>query len=178
MGVKERIISLMLNLKYFIILISFLALGFISCSQKEIYYQYEELKNGKWNQTTECVFYVDSASYDSLQSYNILLEVVHNNSYKYQNLWIGYTLELDADSIYTDKQEKEYIIADSEGKWYGSGFGSSYQISMPLLKNVYFDKGNVRKNHRIRISHRMTDNPLIGIEKVGIKIEKSSSVND
>ncbi|WP_159461381.1 gliding motility lipoprotein GldH [Dysgonomonas massiliensis] len=178
MGVKERIISQMLNLKYFIILISFLALGFISCSQKEIYYQYEELKNGKWNQTTECVFYVDSASYDSLQSYDILLEVVHNNSYKYQNLWIGYTLELDADSIYTNKQEKEYIIADSEGKWYGSGFGSSYQISMPLLKNVYFDKGNVRKNHRIRISHRMTDNPLIGIEKVGIKIEKSSSVND
>ena len=178
MGVKERIISLMLNLKYFIILISFLALGFISCSQKEVYYQYEELKNGKWNQTTECVFYIDSASYDSLQSYDILLEVVHNNSYKYQNLWIGYTLELDADSIYTNKQEKEYIIADSEGKWYGSGFGSSYQISMPLLKNVYFDKGNVRKNHRIRISHRMTDNPLIGIEKVGIKIEKSSSVND
>lgn len=178
MGVKERIISLMLNLKYFIILISFLALGFISCSQKEIYYQYEELKNGKWNQTTECVFYIDSASYDSLQSYDILLEVVHNNSYKYQNLWIGYTLELDTDSIYTNKQEKEYIIADSEGKWYGSGFGSSYQISMPLLKNVYFDKGNVRKNHRIRISHRMTDNPLIGIEKVGIKIEKSSSVND
>lgn len=178
MGVKERIISLMLNLKYAIILISFLALGFISCSQKEVYYQYEELKNGKWNQTTECVFYIDSASYDSLQSYDILLEVVHNNSYKYQNLWIGYTLELDADSIYTNKQEKEYIIADSEGKWYGSGFGSSYQISMPLLKNVYFDKGNVRKNHRIRISHRMTDNPLIGIEKVGIKIEKSSSVND
>lgn len=178
MGVKERIISLMLNLKYAIILISFLALGFISCSQKEVYYQYEELKNGKWNQTTECVFYIDSASYDSLQSYDILLEVVHNNSYKYQNLWIGYTLELDADSIYTNKQEKEYIIADSEGKWYGSGFVSSYQISMPLLKNVYFDKGNVRKNHRIRISHRMTDNPLIGIEKVGIKIEKSSSVND
>lgn len=172
MEVKERITSQMLNRLYLMILILFLAIGFYSCSHKEIFYQYEEIKDGKWNQGSECVFYIDSASYDSLQSYNIWLEIVHGTSYKYQDLWIGYTLELDADTIYTEKQEKQYKIADNEGKWYGSGFGSSYQLSLSLLSNVYFDKGKTRKKHRIRISQRMTDYSLRGIEKVGIRIEK------
>lgn len=167
----------MLNQRYLAYLIFFLAIWMSSCSQKEIYYQYEELKDGSWKQATECVFYVDSASYDSLQAYDIWLEVTHNIGYRYQDLWIGYILEIDTDTVNNEKSEIQFQIADNEGKWYGSGFGSLYQISFPLIRNVFFDRGEIRKDYRIRISHRMTDNPLIGIEKVGVRIEKTSSMD-
>lgn len=173
MKVKSRIASLMLNRIYLFISIFFLLVCFSSCNQKEIYYQYQELKNGKWDRSTELVFQLDSLTYDSFQLYNISLEIVHNSAYKYSDVWIGYLLESNLDSIKDKIKEKKFLIADDRGQWNGAGFGSSYQISFPLDKRVLFKKDSLRRNYVIRISHLMTDDPLVGIEKVGVKIEKN-----
>jgi len=137
----------------------------ISCEKQEIYYHFHEFKNAEWQQKDTLVFDIDSTLFDLNKPYNLSIEVSNNVNYPYQNIWFFMQSNIDADSIYTDAS-KEFQLADEFGKWNGSGFGSIYQSSLPFGKITFKE----RRNHRIKLEHGMRDEPLKGIEKVGIKI--------
>jgi gliding motility-associated lipoprotein GldH len=61
----------------------------------------------------------------------------------------------------------QFALAEANGKWLGSSAGRLHQITLPYLRHVRFDSG---KTVRFTIRQAMTDNPLKGIEKVGIRI--------
>lgn len=158
------------KLFYTIISIFFLVVCF-SCNQKEIYFRYQEIKDSEWESGKDFVFIVDSNSYQSGELYNIWLEVVHNSSYKYRNLWLDFNFKILTDSIIEKPITKEFYIADKDGLWFGSGFGSSYQISLPIETSVNLSKyGKV--GFEIHMSNKMQDTLLVGIEKIGLRIEK------
>lgn len=98
--------------------------------------------------------------------YNISIEITNNNDYPYSNLWCYIENNIANDSI-IDKTSHEFILADVFGKWNGSGFGALYQSSFQLTEQITFKE---KKNYQIRILHGMRDEPLTGIEKVGIWI--------
>ncbi|MBB4038275.1 gliding motility-associated lipoprotein GldH [Dysgonomonas hofstadii] len=153
-------------LQYCVILL--LAIGIISCQQQEIYSQFHELKNAEWAQNDTLVFDIDSAVFDLNTPYRFSIEVTNNVNYPYRNIWFFVSDNLKSDSIF-DSTSKEYTLADDFGKWNGSGFATTFQLSLPLYDNFIFAR---KQNYRVKIQHGMRDEPLNGIEKLGLRIEK------
>jgi gliding motility-associated lipoprotein GldH len=139
----------------------------ISCDKQEIYYRFHELKNGEWAQNDTLVFEIDSTLFELNKPYNLTIEVANNVNYPYRNIWFFVQSNIERDTIYTDTF-KEFLLADEFGKWKGSGFGSLFQSSLPFAEVTFREK----RNYRIKLEHGMRDQPLAGIEKVGIRITK------
>lgn len=147
----------------------------ISCSKQDTYYYIHEIKDAKWSQNDTLRVTIDttmlrsdSVLFEADVPYTLSIEVTNNASYPYRNIWFFIQSNLESDSIYKS-ESKEYQLADIEGKWLGAGFGSLHQSSLPVADNIYF---NEKRNYYIKIEHGMRDEPLIGIEKVGLKLSK------
>jgi gliding motility-associated lipoprotein GldH len=137
----------------------------ISCGRQEIYYRFHELKGEAWAQSDILVFDIDSTLFEVNKPYNLAIEMTNSVGYPYQNIWFFVRINIDNDSIFTNTS-KEFRLADEFGKWTGSGFGSLYQSSLPLGLITFREK----RNYRITLGHGMRDEPLKGVDKVGVKI--------
>lgn len=129
-----------------------------------MYYSFQELDKGKWSQSDTLCFDIDSASVILNTPVYCNIELVNNTDYLYQNIWLYIQDDFSGE---TSVNEKQYELCDEYGKWYGSGFGSLYQLGLSYKREIVFRE---RKNYRIRIIQGMRDEPLVGIEKVGIKL--------
>lgn len=162
------------NLKHNIIFIlSSFSLLFLtaSCKEKELSYAYfHELKNAEWKQTDTLFFEIDSTLFSINESYTLSLEVSNSPKYPYRNIWISAQQNFENDSIFSEV-EKELELADESGKWNGNGFGILYQSSFIIEENLIFKN---KHSYVIKIRHKMEDNPLIGIEKIGVKLSKKN----
>jgi len=138
---------------------------FLSCTEKETYFQYFELKKGEWSKYDTLYYDIDSASVITNVPMNVEIELTNNSEYLYRNIWL-YIQDDFAGNLF-QKYEKQYQLCDEFGKWYGAGYGSLYQLSLIYKENVIFEE---KRNYRIKLVHGMRDEPLIGIEKTGIKI--------
>lgn len=137
----------------------------ISCDNKEIYYRFHELKNAEWKQNDTLFFDIDSTLFEVNKPYNVGIDVTNNVNYPYRNIWFFIQHNITTDSIPV-KFSEESVLADEFGRWEGSGFGTLYQTSLPT-ERLIFPK---RCNYRVKIVHGMRDEPLIGIEKIGLRI--------
>lgn len=140
----------------------------LSCSNREAYYHFNELKSGEWSKFDTIYFNIDSSSINVNTKYDITIELVNNTEYPYQNIWLY--IQDDFDKKGFSKTEKQYQMADALGKWSGSGFGSLYQLSLNYKQQVVFSE---KRSYQLKIVQGMRDEPLIGIEKIGLKIEPS-----
>lgn len=148
-----------------VIIISLICL---SCNNREAYYHFKELKNNSWSRLDTLTFDIDSTAILTDIPYNVDLEIVNNTNYEYQNIWF-YTTD-DFGSKKPVSYEIEYTIADKDGNWYGAGFGSIYQLTVAYKKKFIFTE---KRNYTLKIVQGMSDEPLSGIEKIGIKIVPS-----
>lgn len=162
-----NLISKSLRHRYILTICFILAALFaVSCvEQGEVYLHYHQLKDGKWAQRDTMMFEIDSTIFELNKPYELSLEVTNNINYPYRNIWFFIQANINNDSVYT-QISKEYEMADAHGKWNGSGFGSLYQISLPVQHITFKEK----RNYRIKVEHGMRDEPLIGIEKVGVRL--------
>lgn len=110
--------------------------------------------------------YTDTLSFlpsipDSSARGHLILSVRHDNEYPYSNLW------LEVRTTMPDHSEKvdtiNFLLANPYGRWYGQGFGASYQISdtLPGL-TVLTDSMPVKVRHIMRID------TIRNIEQLGI----------
>lgn len=164
----EKMTSLQNKLKTILLSVFVLSIGLSSCSEREDYYRFEEIKGANWAVEDALVFVIDTMDVQSGINYDISVEITNNVDYPYQNLWLF--SEYNKNDSTTVKDQKEFTLADEFGKWQGSGFASLFQSSHPVLKSVQFEKG---KRYQISIRHGMQDKVLHGIEKVGLKISKT-----
>lgn len=153
------------------ILCSFLlCLFMVSCGeQNTIYSHFYELKDAEWAQKDILLFEIDSTSFEIGTPYTLTIEVTNNVNYPYKNIWFFSQDNIDNDSTFT-KVSKEYKLADDFGKWTGAGFGTLYQSTFVLNEKVIFSE---KRNYLFKLEHGMRDEPLVGIEKVGIKLTKN-----
>lgn len=138
-----------------------------SCAEGEIYYRYHHLQNAKWYKDSTLVFKIDSLSFIPQRPYNVSVEVANNKSYPYQNLWL-YVEHNFSDSLF-HRDSLQLSVTDAYGRAKGKGVGRLYQLSIPYKTQVFRDS---ILDYEVRITQTMTDNPLIGIEKIGLKIQK------
>lgn len=110
---------------------------------------------------------LDSLSVDPLKAYALSLEITHNNQYQYNDIWLLIDFFNLSDSLH-NRRKMHILLADSFHRWRGSGVGGLHQLSVAYKDALLLDTA---KLYQIEIRQLMCDNPLIGIEKIGVKIK-------
>ncbi|WP_163319475.1 gliding motility lipoprotein GldH [Dysgonomonas sp. 520] len=151
------------------ILLALLA-GFIffSCGEREAYYHFHEIKNAQWSKNDTLTFVVDSSSIEVGVPYSVTIELVYDSNYPYRNLWL-YVQNNLGNSDVRKNDALQYMLCDEYGKWYGSGFGSLFQLPLGYMDSVIFKE---KRNYTFSVVQGMRDEPLVGIDKLGIRIDK------
>ena len=141
-----------------------------SCSDNKEFYAYKSFDNGQWARDSILKVQIDSSFRKTSGEYVLSVELVHNKSYPYKNLWllvgsnINHTKVMRYDTVKTK-------LMDNFERWYGTSVGGLHQISIPYKKEKITSNS---EPIRFEIKQLMDDNPLSGIEKVGIKIKEES----
>ena len=146
------------------LLIIFLIVLLAGCGQQNDIFRYHHIPNGRWPSDQTLVFIFDSIS-DKRDAYRVDIELSFSDFYPYRNLYLTVGRNLNDSVMHLDTLQ--FALAEANGKWLGSSAGRLHQITLPYLQHVRFDSG---KTVRFTIQQAMTDNPLKGIEKVGIRI--------
>lgn len=145
-----------------------LLLGFLmsSCGFNDIYFQYSAVAKNGWSKDSCYVFRVPVT--DTVSVYNIYVNVRNRENYPYQNLWLF--LKMQSPDMVRTKDSIECFLADQRGKWLGSGIGSVMEMPLIYRQKVRFSKPGI---YRFDIGHGMRDSVLVGINDIGLRIEKS-----
>ena len=98
---------------------------------------------------------------DSTAHGDLLLDVTHDNSYPYSNLWLEITHH--ADSATSGRDTVEITLCDPVGKWYGRGIEGLYQLETPLKEGI-----RLTDSTSIIIRHIMRVDTLRGLSRIGL----------
>ena len=120
----------------------------------------------KWHRADRVRFEAEIT--DTLSGCNILINVRNNSDYKYMELWLF--VDSRSPSGNTRRDTVKVMLADHRGKWTGNGLGSKYDNRIVFHKNVRFPVSGV---YVFEYEQAMRDEPLIGIDDIGLRIEKS-----
>ncbi|MDR2233715.1 MAG: gliding motility lipoprotein GldH [Tannerella sp.] len=146
----------------FILLLS-LSIALFSCIKPPFYEGYQVVDD-QWNKNKEVYFIFEIA--DTTASYDISLNIRNNNLYPYQNLWLFCAQEQPDGTALRDTIE--CTLADDFGKWLGSGI-SLHHINLPIREQYKFP---MHGTFTISIRQGMRDDAIVGIEQIGLRIEK------
>ena len=136
-----------------------------SCVNNDAYFQYQALSPQGWSKDSVLVFDIPVA--DSTSTYNLYVNVRNRGEYPYQNLWL-FLQKITPDSIVTNDSIELYL-ADQRGEWLGSGLGSILEMPVLYNQNVKF---TLKGKYQYQIRHGMRDSVLLGINDIGMRLEK------
>lgn len=143
------------------------ALTSVACSHGVVYDEYVSLAKGGWDKDTLAIFRANVE--DSLNAYNIWVQVRNDNDYSFANLWLFIDV-ISPDGI-TRRDTLECILARPDGSWVGGGWGSLYNARCPYKGNVRFSKPGP---YTFRLTQGMRTDCLKGLHDVGLLIERTS----
>lgn len=153
------------------LLILLLAFIFTSCDSDRVFDDYKSLPN-QWNKDSILTFNLENI--DTLQSYNLFINVRNNNDFEYSNLFLISEIQFPQGKVITDTLE--YEMAAPNGKWLGTGFGDVKENKLWYKENVQFPESG---KYKVSIKHAMRKNGneqgienLKGITEIGFRIEK------
>ncbi|NNC49611.1 MAG: gliding motility lipoprotein GldH [Flaviramulus sp.] len=155
------------NALLFFLVFSFLN---ISCDSNRIFDTYKSIPN-KWHKDSVVSFKVTPP--DSINSYNLFVNLRNTNAYKYNNLFL--IVEMVLPHGKTTKDTIEYKMAEPSGKLLGTGFTDVKENKLWYKEGVVFKETG---DYTINIQHAMRENgrvsgvaELEGITDVGFRIE-------
>ena len=135
------------------------------CDSSMVYDKSNSIKDTVWNRNSRQEFFVEIT--DTTDYNNIYVNLRHTGLYPYSNLYIFLKTTLPSGQSSTDTLEM--ILADDNGRWYGSGLGDVKSYSIPYRNKVKFTHSGL---YIFEIEHAMRDADLKGILNVGIRVEK------
>ncbi|MDR1668177.1 MAG: gliding motility lipoprotein GldH [Bacteroidales bacterium] len=144
------------------------ALLLASCDTNKIYETHLRIPDDGWKQNDIKRFNVYVA--DTASACNIYINVRNNNQYKSMELWLFVTVGSPS-----GKRQRDTVsirIADEYGKWIGNGLGSHFDTRLLFQKDIRFPETGI---FTFEYEQGMRDEPLIGVEDIGLRIEKSES---
>ena len=145
-------------------------LMFTGCSDNSETVDMKNL-NGIWPKKAEQKF--DFVIADAEDPKNIIFVVRNNNDYPYSNI----RFIVNFTNLKTKKAEIDtlnYILANPNGEWLGTGFGETKETLFQYKLNYKFpEKGK----YEIAVSQAMRNDALPGIEDLGIKVETAKTVS-
>jgi len=142
-------------------------LFFVSCDRSKVFDLYLELDSQGWDVTDTIGFEVEIDSQE-IGLYNTFIGLRNNNDYLYANIFFFVNVEFPSGIHITDTLQ--YILAAPDGKWLGSGVGEIKYNLLKFKENEPMQSGL----YKYKIVHGMRDDVLIGIEDIGLRIERSN----
>ena len=99
--------------------------------------------------------------------YTISLFFRNNINYPYRNIYMFVDILYNHNIIQTDTLQ--YAITDKYGRWYGKGIGNTKDNYFLFESNLQFQNVGA---YTFNITHGMRNNPLVGCDKIGLKISE------
>ena len=127
----------------------------ISCQENTIYHSYQPVESTGWHKSDTLIYPLPQSL--TVASFQYEIGIRHEDSYKYRDIWL--TVNRDTVHLY---------LADSIGNWKGNGIGKMRQQVYP----VHLQSFTGDSISEFRITHIMQDNPLRGIQHIGIRVKK------
>ena len=136
-----------------------------SCIEQPAFEQNEEIGKYSWSNLDVKRFNVHIS--DSKTPYHLTLNIRHTQKYNFSEIALS-VQETAPDS--THKTYRALItLAESDGRWKGTGTGNILQNQVYFLKNYHFrDTGW----YSFDIKPIMSLNPLPGIVNIGLRLDK------
>lgn len=132
-----------------------------ACSERhDSVSDFRDLSSEGWPYGEEIPF--ATAGLDTCGWHKLEIAVRHSASYPFTSLWLELILK-NGDRMVKDTVEMK--LSDSYGRWKGKGFGSTYQMAVPIAKRYKLDDST-----RLSLRHIMRTDTLHGIRQVGIVI--------
>ena len=147
-------------------LLFFLCLIMASCSYNSDEELYHVFDKKTWDSDSIISFSIGSK--DSVERYKVALNIRHSTDYKFQNLYLFTHFQGALDTV-------ELMISEKNGKWKGSGFGDTREVSFILKKDAYFQKKSdysFSVEQAMRHGNKNKISKLKGLVAVGIVVEK------
>jgi gliding motility-associated lipoprotein GldH len=144
-----------------------LVLSFSACQKVDVFEKNISLKDQHWPSSfkPEISFNIS----DTISSYNIFVVVRHNDTYRYNNLWLNiYTLS-PGDSV-TKPQALDLQLASNEQGWLGTGMDDIFEHRIKISQTPVSLKAGT---YRFQLEQIMRDDPLESILNVGIRVERT-----
>ncbi len=136
-----------------------------ACTNNDVYFQYKAIPPSGWDKDSVCTF--DIPVDDTTTVFNLYVNIRNRGEYPYQNLWL-FLQKTSPDSVIA-KDSIELYLADQRGKWLGSGLGSVLEMPVLYKQNMQFSQ---KGTYRFSIGQGMRDSILIGINDIGMRLEK------
>ncbi|MAQ47792.1 MAG: hypothetical protein CMD27_02810 [Flavobacteriales bacterium] len=150
---------------YKYLLIIFIIFFVVSCQNKKTFIY--KFNNEQWDIQQDTIMFIYNANKVE-SSYNVSLFFRNNINYPYRNIYMFIDILHNHDIIQTDTLQ--YAVTDKYGRWYGKGIGDTKDNYFLFEQNIKFQKVGA---YTFNITHGMRNNPLIGCEKIGLKISEN-----
>lgn len=138
-----------------------------ACNDSTVYHSYQALPTQGWAKGDTLSFRIPIT--DTIPTtLRLFAEIRNKSDYPYRNLHLVISQNLE-DSTKWKADTLAINIADSTGRWLGSGWGSIYQ-SVVFVRSI---RPSHPSNYTIKMIHAMKDEVLVGINDAGIRIEKT-----
>ncbi len=148
-----------------------LAFTLFSCGDKPVFDTYKSVGKS-WHRDSIVSF--DFEVQDTLEAYNLYLNLRANNDYPFSNIFIIASIESPSEKTKVDTLE--YIMAAPDGKMLGNGFSDIKESKLWFKENYRFSE---KGKHIIRIEQALRKRnevdgveQLEGVSDVGLSIEK------
>lgn len=159
------------HLKKFFIILPFLlacvsVISLSSCHKSDLTTDYTDLPGNGWAYGDSISFFMHRDSVSKSKAGNLSLGIRHTGDYPYCNLWLEVTTS-DAKGV-SRVDTVNVDLCDSFGRWYGHGFGNSFQITVPVASDIRLDTLT-----KVNITHIMRVDTLVGLTQLGVFYEQA-----
>jgi gliding motility-associated lipoprotein GldH len=161
----EKKETLIIRVSALLTLVSLL-LFVVSCDSNRVFEANVEIPDQNWNKDKAVVFSPVIA--DTLSVQNVYINVRNTSSYPFNNIFLFITTTSPTGQWIRDTLE--ISLADSRGKWLGSGIGDIFFNRKAFKKKIRFPAEGI---YTFEILQGMRSADLKGIRDIGLRIEKS-----
>ena len=151
--------------KIAVVVVLFLTFFIASCDRNCAYERNDTIENEKWN--LEKAFNHQFEIKDSMQWYNMYINIRNTTDYKNSNLFLFVTTTFPKGQ--KAKDTLECALANPQGKWYGKGNGRLKECKILFKPKFRFSQNG---KYNIEIKHGMREQDVMGISDIGIRLEK------
>lgn len=138
-----------------------------SCNNASVYNKYNDIEDHTWDKDSVCFFSYNAE--DTINHYDVLLNIRHNSEFRFQNLWL-FTVSTDPNGNIA-KDTLECYLYNQLGEPLGQDYFFVYEMPLFYMQNIKFP---IKGEYKFEIYQAMRDTILKGVESIGLTIQQNN----
>lgn len=107
---------------------------------------------------------------DTIAPYDVYLNLRHAGDFEWQNLYLR--VKIVSPTGDSSVSRVSFQLAAPDGSWLGSGLGDILEYQVPYKTGIQFKEVGT---YLFFLEQHMRVNPLLGIQDVGLRVEKAKN---